>query len=451
MNKFTSLIFSAIKQYDMLCDNDKVLIALSGGKDSVALLLFMAEYAQQLKISVFAAHVNHMIRAKAADDDQKFCEELCRKLNLPFFAVKINVPQIAREASKSIEEAARTIRYEYFEELCAEHSIDKIATAHTASDNTETVLYNIARGSGTQGICGIPPKRGNIIRPLILCTKEQTEEYCITKDTGFCTDSTNSCDIYDRNNIRLNIVPHLKKRNPSIDASVARLSYIARCDRMLIASLADEFLEKYDGDLNLEETAQLFEDERMLSCSHEILCRKSGINIPFDIFMQCRSVIISRKTGKTVKISNDVYLCIEYDKIRFKNAIEHVERYSRLLEVGNAVKLNEKVTISVMTEKNSISYKNINNLTKKATLNFDTIYGDIFARKKEDGDSYIAGGMTKSVKKFFSDSKISREDREFIPIICDQHGIIWVPGMRVCDRVAPQKDGNNITIIVEFA
>ena len=88
MNKFTSLIFSAIKQYDMLCENDKVLIALSGGKDSVALLLFMAEYARQLKISVFAAHVNHMIRAKAADEDQSFCEELCRKLNVPFLRSK---------------------------------------------------------------------------------------------------------------------------------------------------------------------------------------------------------------------------------------------------------------------------------------------------------------------------------------------------------------------------
>lgn len=450
MNKFTSNVFSAIKQYNMLSENDKVLIALSGGKDSVALLLFLHEHAKQLRISVFAAHINHMIRGEAADRDQRFCEELCEKLGITLFVQKINVPQIALETSKSIEEAARNIRYKYLNELCKAYSIDKIATAHTASDNTETVIYNIARGSGTQGICGIPPKRDNIIRPLILCTKEQTAEYCIGKNTKFCTDATNDCDLYDRNNIRLNIVPHLKKRNPSIDNSVAKLSYIARCDRMLIKSIADEFLKKHSGDLPLEETAKLFEDEKMLSCSHEILCQKSGVDISFDIFRQCADVIRSRHTGKRVKISNNVYLYVEYDKIKFKSDFKHLEYYEQILTVGNTIKLNEKVTISMLTEKNSISYKNVNNLTKKATLNFDTIYGDIFVRKKKDADSYIVDGMTKSVKKFFSDSKISRDEREYIPIVCDERGIVWTPGMRVCDRVRPQKGGNNITIIVEF-
>lgn len=450
MNKFSASVFKAIKQYNMLCENDKVLIALSGGKDSVALFLFLAEYANFLKIQLYAAHVNHMIRGVQADKDQLFCENLCQDYGIKLYSGRFDVPVIAKEVSLSVEEAARNVRYEYFNKLCAEHGINKIATAHTASDNTETVIYNIVRGTGTKGICGIPPIRDNIIRPLILCTKEQTAEYCNIKNTHFCDDVTNGDDAYDRNNIRLNIIPHLKRRNPSIDASTSRLSYIARCDRMLIKSIADDFLQKHNGELPLDETAGLFNDEKMLSCAHEILCRKCGFLIPFDIFMQCRSVIISKNIGKHVKLHDNVYMVVEYGKISFKSAFTPLPYYQTELEYGKTVTAGGKVTITLENEKNAINYKNINNLTKTATFNFDKIYGNIFARKKKDGDAYISGGMSRSVKKFFSDSKISREKREFIPVICDEKGIIWVPGMRVCDRVAAHKDGNNITIIVEF-
>ena len=228
----------------MLSQNDKVLIALSGGKDSVALLLFLTHYAKMLNITLYAAHVNHMIRSDEADNDERFCRELCEEKGVVFFSKRFNIPEIAREKSVSVEEAAREIRYGYFDELTKRYGIDKIATAHTASDNTETVLYNIMRGSGTQGICGIPPVRDNIIRPLIFCTKEQTEEYCNTKGVSFCIDRTNFDDVYDRNNIRLNIVPHMKKRNFSIDDSVSHLSYIARCDRMLISSIFENTNKK---------------------------------------------------------------------------------------------------------------------------------------------------------------------------------------------------------------
>lgn len=450
MNNFEKSVFNAIGQYKMLSEHDKVLIALSGGKDSVALLIFLIKFKDKLNISLFGAHVNHMIRGSDAYSDQNFCKSLCEKYDIPFFTLTINVPKIAAEKSMSVEEAARNVRYEYFSKLCQEHGINKIATAHTASDNTETVIYNIIRGSGMQGICGIPPIRNNVIRPLIFCTKEETVEYCISNNTNFCVDSTNSDDAYDRNNIRLNIVPHMKKRNPSIDVSFSKLSYIASCNRMLVTYIADEFLKKHQECLPLEETARLFEDEKMLSCSHEILSKKCGITIPFDIFMQCRDVVVSRKTGKTVKIAHNVYLCTNYDKIEFKSELPIVPYYELILCLGKNIHPNEKVSITVLKEENAINYKNINNLTKKATFNFDKIYGDIFARKKKDGDSYICGGMTRSVKKFFSDSKISRESREFIPVICDRAGIIWVPGMKVCDRVIPEKNGNNITIIVEF-
>lgn len=434
----------------MISENDSILIALSGGKDSVALLLFLLHYRDEHNIKLFAAHVNHMIRGTEADNDQQFCNSLCEKYNIPIFCKKINVPEIAKQQSMSLEETARNLRYEFFESICKEYNITKIATAHTASDNTETVLYNIIRGSGTQGICGIPPTRENIIRPLILCTKEQTEEYCIKNNISFCIDKTNHDDIYDRNNIRLNIIPYMKKRNPSIDNALSKLSYIARCDRQLISSLTDAFIEKNNGKMPLDETVNLFSDEKMLSCAHELLCKLSGITVSYDIFMQCKSVICSKKTGKKVKLSQEKQLIINYDFVEITDISSPLPYYEMPLPFDKITNINEKVSIHVYKGKKSINYKNINNFTIKATLNFDKICGSLIARKKINGDSYISGGITRSIKKYFSDSKISRQMREYIPVICDTEGALWVPGMNPCDRVSEKNAKNTITIVVEF-
>ncbi|MBE6688021.1 MAG: tRNA lysidine(34) synthetase TilS [Ruminococcaceae bacterium] len=450
MNKFSSLALEAIKEYSMFNKNDKVLIALSGGKDSVALLLFLCEFQKYLSIELYAAHVNHMIRGNDADEDQKFCKELCNKLGITYFTQSFDVPEIAKTTNTSLEEAARNVRYSYFNSVCEKYGINKIATAHTASDNTETVIYNIMRGTGTQGICGIPPKRDNIVRPLILCTKEETQEYCVNRNVSFCIDKTNNDDVYDRNNIRLNIIPHIKKRNPSIDRSSARLSYLARCDRELIEYAASEFLKKHNGELPLNETADFFAETKFVSCAHHILSQKCGKTLPFEIFSQCRDIIISKKVGKQVNLFDDVYLVINYDKIEIKSITNKPSYYECKLETATSVQVNPRYKITLLNGENCINYKNINNLTKTATFNSDKIYGDIFARMKIDGDRYSCCGMTKSLKKLFSENKISRELRPYIPVICDEKGIIWVPGMKVCDRALPSKGGNTITIIAEY-
>ena len=451
MNKFESVALQSIKHYNMMSPNDKVLIALSGGKDSVALLLFLFHYKKALNISLYAAHVNHMIRGADADADMEFCRKLCAKYNIEYFCSAFDVPKIAAKSGMSVEDAARKIRYDYFTELSSIHGFDKIATAHTASDNTETVIYNLMRGSGTQGVCGIPPVRDTIVRPLIFCTKEQTEEYCNIKEEEFCTDFTNTLDVYDRNNIRLNIIPHMKKRNASVDASFSRLSYIARCDRMLISSIANDFIRKYGKKIPLDEAQILFSDEKMMSCAHEILCKLSGITLSFEIFSQCRNLISAKQIGKSVKLSDTMYLFINHSFVEISPPYCEIPYYETVIPLDTTITLNENVKITIFTDDNFINYKNINNLTIKATLNFDTINGVIFARKKKDGDAYTSGGITRSVKKHFSDTKTDRRHREYIPVICDESGIIWVPGMQPCDRVKPGRNNKTITIVVEFS
>jgi tRNA(Ile)-lysidine synthase len=212
---------TAIEQYGMINKGESVTAALSGGADSVAMLHVLIE----LGYDISAVHVNHKLRGKESDSDEAFVRDLCAQ-----FGVELTVHSIKIEQKKhqSIEEAAREARYSLFTGLTA--------TAHTASDNAETVLLNMIRGTGLKGLCGIPPirtsrsGRDNIIRPLILCERSEIEEYCEKNNLRYVTDSSNMSDEFTRNNLRLNLIPLIKQINPSFDGSITRMCEILRED-----------------------------------------------------------------------------------------------------------------------------------------------------------------------------------------------------------------------------
>ena len=220
-------IKTAIKQYAMIQDGDTVTVALSGGADSVALLYALLE----LDYGVKACHVNHQLRGEESDRDETFVRDLCRKLNIELTVKSINVKSLQKN-HQSIEEAAREVRYSFFSQF------DKVATAHTASDNAETVILNLIRGTGLKGLCGIPPVRDNIIRPLILCERSEIEEYCESQSLQYVTDSTNSCDEFTRNKIRMVLVPFIKEINPSFDSTVTRMCELLREDSDYLDNLS---------------------------------------------------------------------------------------------------------------------------------------------------------------------------------------------------------------------
>ena len=213
------LVLEAVKRFALLENNVKtVTVALSGGADSMACLSVLLSLKEELGITVKAAHLNHMIRGEEALRDQEFVKKQCELLGVPLFCERADIPAIAKERGVSTELAAREVRYSFLERV----NEGVIATAHTSSDNFETVLFNLARGSAIDGLCGIPPKRRIFIRPIILCTREDVEEYCKKENIPFVTDSTNLCDEYTRNKIRHNIVPIFKNLNPSVEKSVLR-------------------------------------------------------------------------------------------------------------------------------------------------------------------------------------------------------------------------------------
>lgn len=231
----------AVRKYGMLAPGDTVVVGTSGGADSCALLLVLNELRGELGITVRACHINHNLRGEESDGDEKFVRGLCKEREIPLDVFPIDVRGAVRK-HESLEETARRLRYEVFDGICAGGA--KLATAHTANDNAETVLMNMIRGTGTKGLAGIPPVRGSFIRPIIFCTRADTEAYCRENGIEFVTDSSNLSDDYTRNRIRHRIIPALEEFNPSFVAAVTRMTEAVGDDAEFLDRYAAEFAEK---------------------------------------------------------------------------------------------------------------------------------------------------------------------------------------------------------------
>lgn len=239
---FLLAVLNAANEYDMLTHGDAVAVALSGGADSVSLLLALKALESELGISVSACHVNHNLRGAESDGDMHFCEELCSRLGVTLRVASIDV-RSAQQKHESLEECARRLRYDFFESVCNELGENaKIATAHNANDNAETVILNLCRGTGLKGLCGIPPVRGRFIRPLINCTRADVESFLKEAGESYVIDSTNLCDDYTRNKIRHIILPEMEKINGSLLTAFSRMDSTLRADNDYLEELAQQAL-----------------------------------------------------------------------------------------------------------------------------------------------------------------------------------------------------------------
>jgi tRNA(Ile)-lysidine synthase len=229
-------VAEALARYGMLDGCRNVTVGLSGGADSCALLGVLCELREETEMNVSACHINHSLRGAESDRDEAFAVSLCERFGVPVEVYRVDVRGSVVK-HESIEEAARRLRYECFGKA-REKFGSQLATAHTANDTAETVLMNMIRGTGTKGLAGIPPVREGIIRPLILCTREQTENYCREHSIDYVTDSTNLIDDCTRNRIRHKVIPLLEEFNPSFIAAVSRMTEAVGDDESFIAGYA---------------------------------------------------------------------------------------------------------------------------------------------------------------------------------------------------------------------
>lgn len=255
-------IRDTIAAYNMLDGADTVAVAVSGGADSIALLHCLFSLKDELGINIIACHINHNLRGEESLRDENYVRDFCEKHQIP---LKVYSIDIKSEKHESIEEKARKMRYDCFSELCAKYNA-KIATAHTASDNAETVFINIIRGTGTKGLGGIPPVRDRIIRPLLKCTREDIEKYCSENQLEYVTDSTNLSDDYTRNKLRHHLIPLLKEFNPSIIEALTRMTSAVYDDNAYLEQAA----MKAKNDCRAENGYSCLS---LCDLEHPVLCR----------------------------------------------------------------------------------------------------------------------------------------------------------------------------------
>lgn len=246
MSVFIDKVRQTIVDYDMLSGVTAVCTALSGGADSVSLLLAMKALSEEHGFTLSACHLNHGLRDAESDGDQRFCEELCARLQIPLITKKVNIAEFS-DKHESVEETARRVRYGFFRETLntlGENAV--LATAHTANDNAETVLINAIRGTGLAGLCGIPPVRGlgefSVIRPLLGCTRTDVEKFLTEKDQSYVTDSTNLSEEYTRNKIRHRVLPEIAEINPSVLEVFGRMCKSLREDNAFLEETAERAL-----------------------------------------------------------------------------------------------------------------------------------------------------------------------------------------------------------------
>lgn len=435
----TSQIEAYADSHGML-DTSDILIGYSGGADSSFLLFVLSDIAKRRGIRLYAAHVNHMLRGKDADSDEAFCRDTCSRLGIPFFLLKADVRAEAKERGVSEEECARDIRYAYFKKVKAEIENNNscgsvfIATAHNATDNAETVLFNLIRGSGSRGLSGIPPVRDtHIIRPILKLTKERITELCDILGIKYVTDSTNSECIYTRNKIRHKILPTLRDINPAAISSVSRASELLRSDCDYLDQAAQETYQKLQKPPQVKHLLPLHE-----SILSRVLCIYLEDNGGSFEYTHIESIMtgIKKKTPFSLSlpqkkrlVSDGTFLSLEDEGSKKERAEEW---QVRLCEGENILPHGDKIYIFDSEEKiDLVKTQNVYKLFIKATLSGDTINNVFTAHQRRPSDKLKSGGHSIEIKKLISDKKIPIGDRMTIPVI-DRDGVpVWVVGIRV--------------------
>lgn len=430
---------NAIKRYSMPLLGKTVVVGVSGGADSMALLQVLLSLKDEYGIRIVACHVNHGIRGETADRDESFVREACKALGVELRVLKADIPALAAEKHLGIEECGRQVRYDFF------NSVEKdalVATAHTLSDRCETLLMNITRGTSVKGLMSIPAVRGNIIRPLIDCTRADIERYCDENSVSYITDETNFEDIYSRNRIRLNVITELKKINPSFEEAVLRLIRNAEEENELLERLADDVISKaaVDGGYSASviKNEQIAVTDRVI---FKLICTQTGV-IPETVHVKKVKEILDG--GKTEIIGNNI-VEVKNSVLRFNPVTEE--------KVEWAENFNE---LSADTPHGTVSAKIIhkNNLPPKhfvhnKVVDWDSINGGLVLRNRRPGDKMrIAGSScTKTLKKLFNEKHLDNRNNRLV--LADESGIVWVQGLGCSDRCKITNKTQKILIIGE--
>lgn len=438
------------KNNNLINSGDTIICGVSGGADSIAMLIILNKLSKYLNINVEVAHFNHCIRGEESDRDAKFVEDYCKDNNITYHYGYGDVIGYAKEHGLGTEEAARILRYEFLEGIKPSQDT-KVATAHHADDNLETVIMKIIRGTGINGLCGIPPKRGSIIRPLLCLTRDEIMEYLDKNGVEHVEDSTNASDDYLRNRIRHNVLPILREENPDVSVNTVNMCYLLKRDNTTLEKWANDIVDKATIKLHTYNANVIKElsDGNVEHCIHAIMKRENLEEFSQTNVISIAKLIYCNKVYEGVKCKNGVMVVLDhgeliiYDKKSYEESKcqdkVHLELNSEIVFNGYKIRYEEyEGEIPADFDKKHEFY-----------IDSDKTDGQLVVRTRENGDKLVLNAGTKTLGKIFTERKIPYYIREKLPVISDDKGVVAVCDIGASLTKLATNKGKSLRVTVE--
>lgn len=427
-----------ISKHQMLQVGDKIVVGVSGGADSLALLHILLYFKKDYGLELVVVHLNHQLRDQEGKRDADFVADLARRWGITAFIESADVLGYAKDKKLSIETAAREIRYQLYQRIAKTTQASKIALGHHADDQVETILMRILRGAGEEGLAGISPVRDNIIRPLLNVTKGEIELYCRENDLNYCLDATNLETVYLRNKIRLELLPLLEKDyNGNIKQTLLRLGTLAREDANYWSQYCQEILQEI---IVRSEKNGLILEWKKITSYHSAVQRRlireairkvqgNVLNVGFDRLEEIRIFFLSSPQGKKI-LPSGLILEKSYGQLAIYQ--EEEISYSYSLQIPG-INILEDLNLTIRTQVIDQIPPQQNLNPRQFYLSFNPSDGPLVIRNRREGDWFSPHGArgSKKIKDYFIDAKVPRFLRDKIPLLAQKNQVFWIIGQRL--------------------
>jgi tRNA(Ile)-lysidine synthase len=414
-----------IEKNALCLPGDRILLAVSGGIDSMVMLSLF----QNAGFRIGVAHCNFQLRGKESDSEERHVKLYCEARSIPFYSERMSTIEFAEEQKFSIQVAARELRYAFFESVRSQHGYQFIATAHHLTDSIETVLLNLTRGTGIDGITGIPVRNGLVIRPLLFCTRQQIVDYANAMNLNWCSDSSNDTDHYARNIIRHHVVPLLTSLNPDLEDNLSQSIERFAGTRWLATQMLGRFKSdaiRHEGDVIKIQMGHVLQSPHAAVVLWECL-KQMGFR-----YDECKSIIVQRQPGKSF-FSQTHRLVVDRTEWLVTPRISKAPLVEEISEDHNEAQLGAwKILLSKFTRD---EYR-LDTSPAVGQFDLEKIVFPLKWRSWNPGDSFSPLGMQakKKVSDFLIDNKFSLVEKEEVTVMQSGEEIIWIVGIRISDR-----------------
>lgn len=454
---FGKQVRQTIEKHAMLVDGDTVMVAVSGGPDSIALLNFLNNIKKTYGVRLHVFHLNHKIRGDEADKDARFVADFTDKLGLSVSFLEFDVPAYAKQEKLSIEEAARDVRYRMMTEVAIEIGATKIALGHHADDQVETFLMRMVRGAGSDGLSAMQSKRGVYIRPFLDVEKKDILDYLAENNLSYRIDASNEDVSLLRNSIRYELLPLLMDYNPGFKESVIRTVRIVNEDRAYLNKVTEELFEnRVRGGVDTVSIA--VDDIIVLALAiQRRLVRKMIERIKGDLkgieFKHIETIvneIIRNSKRFSIDLTGEISAHIEYGQFKIlKHNKQELKPFEpSLLKIPGETDIPE-IDITIVSRLINTTDLLFEKNGRIAHLDADKIQGNVMVRTRKRGDAFFPLGMDekKKLQDFFVDNKIERRKRDRVPILVSNDDILWVAGHRIDNRYRVTAETRRVLVL----